>query len=771
MPKKSGFVGLWRGAALFCIAALLLAGQLVYAQLAPPSAAMLKLPAQLPSATDYSTLDALPGLRFQQPVCIATPPGETDRLFVVEKTGKIQVITGYGTQPKKQVFLDVPAVLAARHQGTLVTDSEMGVLGLAFHPKFAQNGFFYVAFDIAAQGEHFDCLARFHMSANDPNAADPASEQLMIAQLDHADNHDGGDVHFGSDGYLYFSNGDEGAANDHFNNARFIDKDFFAAIFRLDVDKRPGSLPPNPHQQNSRAYPSAVQPGTYAIPPDNPFINTKEHSGRILDPHKIRTEIWATGLRNAWRFSFDGPTGRMFIGDVGQNMWEEVDLGVAGGDYGWSYYEGTHDGPRLRSKPVDFQGIDPIWEYQHRNGDNCIIGGVVYRGSRLSELYGAYIFSDFGSRRIWCLRQSGDQWKQSLLVGHDDDIASYGVDPRNGDVLLAAYSAGKIKRLVRVGTHGPQPPALLSEVGAFSNLAALTPTAALVPYTPNVSFWSDYAVKTRWFALPDAAAKITFTRDGNWTFPTGMVWVKHFDMEMRRGDPASRRRLETRFLVKTPDGSYGITYKWRADQTEADLVPESGADEILDIQENGVTHRQIWHYPGRAECMTCHTHVAGEALGFNTRQLNGTEKYGHKSRNQIQALSDAGYFSQPVEDVKKLPAFAVADDWKQPLEWRVRSYLAVNCVQCHQPGGGAIGYWDARPTTTTNAANLIMGHLINDGGDAATHWAVPGDTAHSMVLKRLGALGPQRMPPLATNELDPAAIKLLQEWIRQLPKP
>jgi len=764
----------WRAALAVWVTAIFLPWSGAGAQVPAPAAAPLKLPAELPAASGYATLDALPGISFQQPLCLVVPPGETARLFVVEKTGQIAVLTGYGTHPQKQTFLDVPAALALGHAGTLATESEMGVLGLAFHPHFATNGYFYVAYDVAIEENGtrklFDCLARFHVPPESPNAADPASGQLLITQLDHAGNHNGGDVHFGADGYLYFSNGDEGAGNDHFNNARLIDKDFFAAIFRLDVDQKPGSLAPHPHQQDSQTWPSAVHTGTYRIPPDNPFINRAEHSGRRLEARQIRTEIWATGLRNAWRFSFDPPTGRMFIGDVGQNLWEEVDLGVAGGDYGWSYYEGTHSGPRLKTKPPGLACIDPIYEYGHGHdlftGD-CVIGGMVYRGSRLSELYGAYIFGDFDGRHIWALRDHGGKWQASYLAT-DGQIAAFGLDPRNGDVLMAHYAGGKIKRLVRTGTSGVAPPALLSQTGAFTDVARLVPDPALVPFAPRVSFWSDYAQKSRWFALPDASARITFSQDGNWGLPTGMVWVKHFDMEMRRGDPSSCRRLETRFLVKTTDGIYGLTYKWRPDQSDADLVPEGGQDEVLNIAVAGATHQQTWHYPGRAECLTCHTNLAGVALGFNTRQLNGPGRFGTKTLNQIEALSAAGYFTAPVSDRKDWPALAAADDASAPLEARVRSYLAVNCVQCHQPGAGSVGLWDARPTVTTAQAHLIRGALVNDGGDAANRWAVPGDVAHSMVLKRLRGQGIGRMPPLATNELDPGAAALLTQWIEQL---
>jgi uncharacterized repeat protein (TIGR03806 family) len=763
-------------AALGASAALTLVWSTADGQTPGPAAADLHLPAQPPSASGYAVVDDLPGLRFDLPLGIASPSGETERLFVLEKGGRIIVVTDlHSPHPTRRVFLDIPEMLRAKGDDTLATDSEWGLLGLAFHPHYAENGCFYVAYDLmtheGGRNKAYNRLARFTVAKTNPDRADPDSETPLISQLDLAGNHDGGDLHFGTDGYLYYSMGDEGGGNDTFDNGRFIDKDFFAAIFRLDVDRKPGSLAPNPHHQNSQRFPSAVHPDTYRIPPDNPFLHALRHRGRDLDPGRIRTEIYATGLRNPWRFTFDSVTGRMFAADVGQDRWEEVDLVTPGGDYGWSLYEGTHPGPHLAGKTPDAKLIDPIYEYPHQgpapfNG-NCIIGGVVYRGTRLTELYGAYLFCDFGAKRIWSLSQIDGKWTASYLTA-DSNFAGFGTDPATGEVLLADYGGGRIKRLVRSGTAGPQPPALLSQTGAFADVATLTPASGLVPYTPNVAFWSDYALKHRWFALPDPSAKIAFSPDGNWGFPAGMVWVKHFDLELRRGDPTSRRRIETRFLVKTAQGVYGLTYQWRADQADADLVPEEGREQTFAVTVNGVPHAQTWHYPARSECLACHTAVTGGVLGFNTRQLNGPDRPGAHRVNQLQALSDAGYFTAPVTGVAALPAYAPAQDKTQSLETRVRSYLAVNCAQCHQPGGAGQGLWDARAGTATAAAHLIDGALLNDGGDPAMRWAVPGDPAHSMVLARLRRQGPGRMPPLASSELDPQAVGLLRQWIEQL---
>ena len=742
------------------------------AQLARKDPPKLTLPAELPYASGYSTLDALPGIRFHAPVAVVTPPGEKDRLFVVEKEGRIIVINNYSTKPVASTFLDVPALCKARGD-ELAQENEWGLLGLAFHPQYAKNGLFYITYDFLTQDgnrrQGFDRLSRFSVSKANPNAADPNSEVPMITQRDDAPNHDAGDLHFGPDDYLYYSMGDEGNQGDFFDNSRFMDKDFYCSLFRLDVDGRPTSLAPNSHKQDSTKYPSAVHPGTYKIPPDNPSIGVTSFRGNKINPARLRTEIFANGFRNPWRFSIDSLTGQIFVGDVGDGWLEEVDLVKPGGDYGWAFMEGTNNGPRNGQKPPGWTGVPPIYQYTHTNGDNCIIGGVVYRGGRFTELYGSYIFSDFGSRRIYALKENAGKWTCSTLC-NDSNMAAFGTDPRNGDVLCVDHGNGQIKRLVRTGLNGTPPPALLSQTGAFSNTAKLTPADGLVPFTPNVSFWSDYAIKTRWFTLPDAASKITYKPDGNWTFPTGTVWVKHFDLEIRRGDPTSlKRRLETRFLVKTATGSYGLTYKWRPDELDADLVPEGGADEEITVRVDGNPQKQIWHYPARSECMVCHTSQAGDALGFNTRQLNGNCLYGSKTLNQLTALSDAGFFTAPVTVTADTPAYVAATDTKKPLDARVRSYLAVNCVQCHQPGGSAQGLWDARPGTVMSAANIVRGKLINPGADPLNRFAAPNDPAHSMVLKRIKADGAPRMPPLASSEIDPGAVKLLTEWIKQLP--
>src|SRR2546422_879129 len=352
----------------------------------------LQMP-QTPAQFGYTTTNAFGNLVFTDPLAIATPPGETNRLFIVEHRGRIAVITNLAN-PTRTVFLDI----SSRVVGGTPPD-ERGLLGLVFHPGYATNGFFYVFFSTTsttpgvATNRLHERLSRFRVATGDPNQADPNSELILINQYDQADNHNGGDLHFGPDGYLYVSLGDEGNQNDALNNSQRIDKDFFSAILRLDVAARPGSLPANPHPSNTNNPASAIN---YAIPPDNPFVGATNFNGVTVNPAQVRTEFYAVGLRNPWRFFFDPATGNLYCGDVGQDTWEEVDIVVKGGNYGWNYREGLHPGPR--TPPVGFTSINPIQEYRHgsaSNQGNSVTGGVVYRGSRITQVFGAYIFSDY----------------------------------------------------------------------------------------------------------------------------------------------------------------------------------------------------------------------------------------------------------------------------------------------------------------------------------------------------------------------------------------
>ena len=411
---------------------------------------------------------AFADMKFSLPVAVAPLPGSNDVVFVIEKGdpapgsstdktkkkggdflgGKVQMISGLtaGKPVKTEVFQLSPK------DGKFDAAGECGFLGFAVHPKYKENKQVFVYYSLRIEGKLHQRVSRFMLSSVSPFKVDPQSEQPFITQLDPAANHNGGDLHFGPDGYLYISCGDGGAGGDAFDTAGFINKGFHAAVYRIDVDKKEGNPAPNPF---ASVVTDAKGQAFYAIPADNPFLKATSHRGRPVEPASVRTETWATGLRNPWRFSFDPQTGVCYTGDVGQNLFEEIDILVSGGDYGWSEVEGQHvynrkdasakQGPAALAV-ASKQWLAPIYEYDRKVG-NSVTGGVVYRGERLPDLKGAYVFGDYASGRILALREKGGKW-EGQVIAKDMTIAGFGHDPANGDVLFAAMS-GQVKRLTK----------------------------------------------------------------------------------------------------------------------------------------------------------------------------------------------------------------------------------------------------------------------------------------------------------------------------------
>jgi uncharacterized repeat protein (TIGR03806 family) len=315
-------------------------------------------------------------------------------------------------------------------------------------------------------------------------------------------------------------------------------------------------------------------------------------------------------------------------------------------------------------------------------------------------------------------------------------------------------------------------PLLLSETGAFLSLADLTPAPGLIPYDVNSPLWSDGAIKRRWIAIP-GDSKIGFSPRGAWRFPAGTVLVKHFELA-GGGPPPRTRRLETRLLVVGKSGKgYGATYKWRPDQSEADLLPGALVEETP-IEKGAGLERRTWYYPGRSDCLVCHTANAGFVLGVNTRQLNRAALATPPAagENQLQAWSKLGLFGSPLDGaaISTMARLAAVNDLSAPLEDRVRSYLDSNCSHCHRPGG-ARGEFDARFETPMERQKLIDGSLV--AADLCVPGArvvTPGARSLSMIYLRMSRrLDVFNMPPLASFEVDTEALAAVGEWIDRFP--
>jgi glucose/arabinose dehydrogenase len=739
----------------------------------------MTLPDEPPPVT-YTVVDAFPGLFFEDALAIATPPGRTNQIFVAERRGRISYVPDiHAATPSRQVFLDITSQISFDD----TPQGERGLLGMAFHPDFESNGYFYV-FYVAPGSPYTNRLARF--TANPTTlTVNTNTQQPFFDVLDQDFNHNGGDLHFGPDGFLYICMGDEGGQYNARQNAQRIDKDLYSAMLRIDVDRASG-IEPRPSANTTRVYTNGLGQAYYTIPASNPFVNATNFQGSItniyggvFNTNTLRAEIFATGLRHIWRFSIDEPTGDIWVGDVGQDRWEEVNIVTNGGNYGWGYYEGNQLAKNLYpSQPNLFlnppPGLSPpLYAYYHANqgggnpsyeGDS-ITGGVVYRGVNMPELYGAYLFADFEFQHIWALRRDGTNVNVERLAGKLG-IGAFGVDPSNGDILLANYLDNQIQRLVRMESTENSFPQTLSETGVFADLATLAPNPGIVAYEPKVAFWSDHAIKSRWFVIPDLTNTIAFAQDANWSLPSGMTWIKHFDLELERGNPATKKRIETRILKKNDTGNYGVSYKWNEAGTEAFLVPDQGDSFNLTVTNQGVPVAQFYEIPSRSGCLACHTAGGGHALTFNTREMNHEGSLNGYVGNQIDTLAAAGYFSGPVPPSGLLPVHAQSGDTNASLQFRVRSYLSVNCSQCHQANGTGGGDWDGRAHLTLAQTGLINGLLDNTGGNPANRLIVPGDKAHSVVWLRLqGTNGFGRMPAIGSHVLDQTAINLLAAWI------
>lgn len=523
----------------------------------------IDLPGQPPS-TAVEVVNAFPGLSFASPLCLRSPRGDDRRLFVCEKGGDLELIPDVtAASPVKTLFLDLDQIVASRGE-TLLTGSEQGLLSVAFHPNYDENGLFFTVYNVRSGGINYQRLSRWHDPDQSDTVADPDSEAIFIEMRNDAGNHNGGDLHFGPDGYLYMSWGDEGSANDFLNNSQYLDKDFWSSVTRIDVDLETeddpdgddANLRPNAHPAVKLSNGDPL----YEIPADNPWVGADSFNGVPVDPSKTRTEFFAVGLRNPWRMSFDGD--ELWIGDVGQGAREEITIAPLGSNHGWAWYEGDLNGPKF-GNPINGatqQAINPtlpVWDYRRGSGEyegRSVTGGLVYRGKRVPELTGHYVFADYVSGNIWALKRTAAAGEPEVRrIAGEGGIVGFGTDPSNGDLLMADLNSNVIQRLVARDLDSRFPDTL-AETGIFSDLVNLTPNPGVVPYDVNLPFWSDHALKQRWFAIKNTSDLIHYAETGSWSFPNGMIWVKHFDLELERGNPATPKRIETRVLVRNQTG-------------------------------------------------------------------------------------------------------------------------------------------------------------------------------------------------------------------------
>lgn len=732
----------------------------------------------------YQAVRVLPKLSISWPIYVVPEP-DSRRLWIITQV--------WSYAPTRIVRTsDQPA--SEELETLLDVAGDEVAYDITFHPGFEQNRYVFVGSNGTFGGDEKKTrVTRYTVQREPPFRIVPDSATTIIEWP--SDGHNGAAITFGHDGMLYVTSGD--GTSDSDTNLRGQDLTHLTAkILRIDVDQ-------------------PAEGKAYSVPKDNPF----------LDMENARPETWAYGLRNPWRITTDPKTGQIWVGNNGQDLWEQAYLIERGANYGWSAYEGSYPfyaNRELGPTPVSF----PTVEHPHSEA-RSLTGGVVYHGEKLPELRGAYIYGDYSTGKIWGVKHDGEKvvW-QKELADTPLQITALSTDA-DGELLIADHQGND-----RGGFYALQPnaddrsheafPRRLSETGLFRSVRDHRLHPGAVPYSINAPLWSDGAYKERYVVLPptmkvadeEVPASIDFTTDRGWNFPEQTVLVKSFALETREGDPKSRKWVETRLFTKQQGEWVGYSYRWNDEQSDAVLVAKEGRDETFTIDTASDSRTQQWRYPSRAECMVCHTRAANFVLGPSLLQMNKDHDYGGVVDNQLRVLEHLGLlranwkaeavaelrnelqgqeFSSEEIDRRVGEATATRDqrkpqtssllfqppknydrladpyDASSPVVLRARSYLHANCAQCHVGAGGGNSQMELSFKTAQEDMNAVgVEPLHHTFGIDDARLIAPGDPERSVLLHRVAIRGRGQMPQLATERVDQKAVDLLSEWIRQL---
>ncbi len=669
-------------------------------------------PERPPEQSSVSLTRAISNVGFGA-VGVTRAPNDPSKWYLIDRTGVIKRWSRQGGAfTPAGDFADLRDRVQTSVQGN---EGEMGLLSIALHPRFAQNGQVYVYYSGAGtQGSATEGRISRFISRDNGLTLDKDSEEVLLRVPRTSALHWGGSLQFGPDGFLYAAFGD-GRQHTLVQDLGSL----LGKMIRIDVSATTG----------------------YTVPASNPFVS---RAG-------ARPEVYALGFRNPWGWSIDPVTGDIWVGDVGESTFEEVNRVVKGGNYGWPILEGnqcTNWAPCVKT------GLsEPALAYPHEpsGAGNAVIGGFVYHGDALPDLKGQFVFADVSGKLHALKQDSAGQTVRQQLAQVTGYPVIFGQDEKGELLLSVGWS------LMSIGASGSAAPStlpvLLSQTGCMEAQRPWLPAAGVLPFDVNAPLWSDGAAKERFLALPNGK-QIHIEANGDWTLPIGSVLIKTFRV--------AGKLVETRFMVRHTDGDWsGYTYEWNDEQTDARLLDSAKVKQV---------GTQQWNYPSRSQCMACHTEVAGRSLGLETAQLNRSITYPQTGRiaNQLATLNRIGLFDVPLTQSPELLAvLASPSNTSLPLDLRARSYLHANCAMCHQPGGPGRGPQDFRFTTDVTAMNAIgMPPTQTDFGVEGAKLIAPGRPDLSIVSLRMHLQEAGRMPPLGRTLVDDTGVNVVDRWIR-----
>jgi uncharacterized repeat protein (TIGR03806 family) len=680
----------------------------------------------------YRVARAFSKLTIKQPLSLTPEPG-TNRLLILQHDNS-------WAGPGRLVAVDDNQ--DASHVEPLLTIDGLAY-GVAFHPDYERNGHLYIGLSGPLGGRKATQVVRYTVECRPPHGID-ASSKLVVIEWP-SDGHDGGDLAFGNDGFLYVSSGDGSGGSDAKLTGQTID-DLLAAVLRIDVDH------PDPGRN-------------YGVPKDNPFVDRKG----------ARPELWAYGLRNPWRLSYDRTSGQLWVGQNGQDLWEQVYLIEKGGNYGWSISEGSHIFHAKRQAGPD--PIKPPTAEHHHSEARSLTGGRVYRGTRLPELVGTYIYGDWSTGRVWGIKHDGTNViSHRELVDTPFNITGFGTD-HAGELYVIDHGGGFYR--LEPSTEADRPaqpfPTKLSQTGLFASVADHKPHPAALVYDVMAPQWADGATIERFAALPGLeriVQKPQLNAGGAWSFPNGSVMVQTLTLDRYDDSPQhARKRIETRLLVRQQGEWSGYSYRWNNEQTDAELVKAGGTAttfEVPDARAPGGRREQDWRFPSRTECLVCHSRATGFVAGFTPVQLDRDRDYSSTVDNQLRAFEHIGLFEGALPKRRKdQPRLVNPYETQGSLEARVKSYMHVNCATCHVNEGGGNSTMELGLTTPAGEMRLIDEEPSHDRFDIKDARRVaPGSPERSVLYQRISIRGTGQMPPLGSTEVDRDAVKLISDWIR-----